>query len=79
MLDFYLLNADLGADYSVKAEINGETHTVAKWQPYYIEGLPIGENTVTLTLLDKAGNKVDSPINPVSRTFTLKADPVEKG
>lgn len=79
MLDFYLLNVDLGSDYSVKAEINGETHTLDKWQPYYIEGLPVGENTVTLTLLDKAGNVVDSPINPVSRTFTLKADPVEEG
>lgn len=79
MLDFYLLNADLGADYSLKADINGETHTLGKWQPYYIEGLPMGENTVTLTLLDKAGNRVNSPINPVSRTFTLKADPVEEG
>lgn len=79
MLDFYLLNANLGADYSVKANINGETHTLAKWQPYYIEGLPMGENTVTLTLLDKTGKVVDSPINPVSRTFTLKADPIEEG
>jgi len=79
MLDFYLLNADLGPDYTLKADINGETHSLKKWQPYYIEGLPMGENTVTLTLLDKAGNKVDSPINPVSRTFTLKADPVEEG
>ena len=79
MLDFYLLNADLGPDYSLKADINGEAHILNKWQPYYIEGLPMGENTVTLTLLDKAGNKVDSPINPVSRTFTLKADPVEEG
>ena len=79
MLDFYLLNAGLGSDYSLKADINGEVHTLSKWQPYYIEGLPMGENTVTLTLLDKAGNKVVSPINPVSRTFTLKADPVEEG
>jgi len=77
MLDFYVLNAELGTDYSVKADINGETHTFSKWQPYYIEGLPMGENTVTLTLLDKAGKAVDSPINPVTRTFTLKADPVE--
>ena len=77
MLDFYVLNAELGPDYSVKAEINGEAHTFDKWQPYYIEGLPMGENTVKLTLLDKAGNAVNSPINPVSRTFTLKADPVE--
>jgi len=79
MLDFYVLNAELGPDYSVKAEINGEAHTFDNWQPYYIEGLPMGENTVTLTLLDKAGKVVDSPINPVSRTFTLKADPIEEG
>lgn len=77
MLDFYLLNADLGGKYRVKADINGETHYLVKWQPYYIEGLPMGENVITLTLLDKDGNAVDSPINPVSRTFTLKADPVE--
>lgn len=77
MLDFYVLNASLGADYTVKADINGEMHSIDKWQPYYIEGLPMGENTITLTMLDKAGNKVNSPINPVTRTFTLKADPVE--
>ena len=77
MLDFYVLNATLGNDYKVKAEINGEESHIIKWQPYYIEGLPMGENTITLTLLDANGNVVDSPINPVSRTFTLKADPVE--
>lgn len=77
MLDFYVLNATLGTAFSVKADINGETHTFKKWQPYYIEGLPMGENTITLTLLDKDGKAVDSPINPVSRTFTLKADPIE--
>lgn len=79
MLDFYLLNASLGADYTLKADINGEVHTIDKWQPYYIEGLPMGENTITLTLLGKDGQPVASPINPVSRTFTLKADPVEEG
>lgn len=77
MLDFYLLNADLGTDFTVNADINGEVHPISKWQPYYIEGLPMGENTITLTMLDKAGNQVNSPINPVTRTFTLKADPVE--
>jgi len=77
MLDFYLLNADLGDAYAVNADINGEMHKISKWQPYYIEGLPMGENTITLTMVDKAGNKVASPINPVTRTFTLKADPVE--
>lgn len=77
MLDFYLANVNLGSDYKVKADINGEEHILDTWQPYYIEGLPMGENTVTLTLVDGAGNKVDAPLNPVSRTFTLAADPAE--
>jgi len=77
MLDFYLANVTLGADYKVKADINGEEHMVDTWQPYYIEGLPMGENTVTLTLVDGSGKTVDTPLNPVSRTFTLAADPAE--
>jgi len=77
MLDFYLLNAELGSDYLVKADINGETYMIDTWQPYYIEGLPMGENTIVLTLVDGDGNPVDAPLNPVERTFTLKADPVE--
>jgi len=77
MLDFYLLNAQLGSDYQVKAEINGEVHMIDQWQPYYIEGLPMGENTIKLTLVDAQGNVVDAPLNPVERTFTLQADPAE--
>ena len=77
MLDFYLVNVDLGSDYQVKANINGEEHMIDSWQPYYLEGLPMGENTIELALLDNNGKLVDVPLNPVSRTFTLKADPVE--
>ncbi len=76
MLDFFLVNTTLGNGYTVKADINGEVHTIDKWQPYYIEGMPIGENTITLTLM-KDGVAVNSELNPVSRTFTLKADPAE--
>ena len=76
MLDFYLSNTTLGEN-KVIANINGEDHTINKWQPFYIEGLPIGNNTITLTLVDKDGNKVDTPLNPVSRTFKLEADPTE--
>lgn len=76
MLDFYLVNVDLSAGgYTVKAEINGEEHLIEKWQPYYIEGLEMGNNTIKLTLLDKDGNVVKTPLNPVNRTFALKEDP----
>lgn len=75
MLDFFLTNVDLGKGYTVRANINGEIHDIIKWQPYYIKGLPVGENTITLTLL-KDGKAVQSSINPVTRKFTLKADPL---
>ncbi len=76
MLDFFLVNANLGEGYMVKANINGEQHDLDKWQPYYIEGLPLGENSITLTLY-KDGKVVESDINPVTRKFNLKADPAE--
>jgi hypothetical protein len=77
MLDFFLINTELSADKKVKAVINGEEHIIDKWQPYYIEGLPMGKNTITLALIDGEGNNLNIPNNPVSREFELKADPAE--
>lgn len=78
MLDFYVVNATLGEDYKVKVEINSEyTVVLDQWKPYYIEGLPMGDNKIKLTLIDKEGNAVAAPGNPVERVFTLQADPVE--
>lgn len=77
MLDYYLVNDAQSSKYKVRAKINEEVHILDKWQPYYIEGLPMGDNTIELTLIDDSGKAVDTPLNPVSRTFTLKADPLE--
>ena len=77
MLDFYLLNTNLDNGNVVKAVINGETHTITKWQPYYIEGLPMGKNKITLSLLDSSGKLIQTAQNPISREFTLEADPTE--
>lgn len=77
MLDFYPVNAPLGEQYQVRVNINGEEFTVDEWKPYYIQGLPMGESTVTLTLM--AGDSiVDAPLNPTRRTFTLEALPAEQ-
>lgn len=72
LLDFYLVNVDLTTDgYKVLAEINGISFILTKWVPYIIEGLPIGDNTIKLTLVDGEGHPVKSPYNPVVRYITL--------
>ncbi len=72
MLDFFLLNAELGpGKNTVLATINGQNFTISEWQPYAIRGLPLGENTVTLELRGPDGSAIASPYNPVSRTFEL--------
>jgi len=77
MLDFYLNNVNIVDGYKVIADINGEEHVLERWEPYYIEGLPMGKNTITLTLVDNNGNTVDTPLNPVTREFELKEDPAD--
>ena len=72
LLDFYPVNAPLGKDYAVKVSVNGEERIVESWQAYFIEGLPMGEHTIELTLLDKNREIVNSKYNPVKRTFTLE-------
>ena len=74
MLDYYLLNTVPG-EHKVKADINDQSFILDEWKPYYIEGLPAGENRITLTLLDKDGNPVDHPMNPAEGKFVLNPDP----
>ena len=63
--------------YYVKATVNGsEEFKITEWQPYYLKGLPIGDNTVELTLM-KGNDVVDTPLNPVTREFKLEELPVE--
>ena len=77
MLDFYPVNVELGDEYKVMASVNGKEFTIDEWKPYYLQNLPMGENTVTLTLM-RGDSIVDAPLNPVRRTFTLEADPMEE-
>ncbi len=74
LFDFYPVNAELSPEgYSVIATINDSLEfEFDKWQPYVIEGLPMGENTINIQLVDGQGNAVDTKMNNVTRTFTLK-------
>jgi hypothetical protein len=72
LLDFYLVNTDLSSDGNkVRATINGEEFILDKWAPYFIEGLPAGENRIKLELIDMNGNLIDGPYNSVERTINL--------
>jgi hypothetical protein len=73
LLDFYLVNVELAADGNkVRATINGDEHVLSNWQPYVIEGLPMGEATIRLELIDATGNPIPGPFNDVTRTVTLE-------
>jgi len=78
MLDFYLVNCELSEKgYKVRATINGTEFIFTKWQPYFIEGLPLGANKIKLELLDKKGEPVKSPFNGAERIITLKTEPLK--
>lgn len=73
LLDFYIVNCELSkGGYNVKVEINGTQFMLDKWCGYFMEGLPVGENIVKLTLVDEKGKQVDSPYSFSERKFVLK-------
>ena len=73
MLDFYLVNTTLApGGNKVRATINGTEFMLDQWLPCMMEGLPMGQNTVKLELLDASGNLIPGPFNSVTRTFTLQ-------
>ena len=79
MFDFYVWNATLAADgYKVKAHVKGDgvdtTLTVTDWKAQFLKNMPMGKPSITLTLVDKDGNKVDGPETEVTREFNLSKD-----
>ena len=73
LLDFYLHNVELSeTGNKVLAIINHEEFTLTSWQPYFIEGLKLGVNTIQLKLIDSEGNVIPGPFNDSGeRTITL--------
>ncbi len=72
MLDFYLVNTTLEpGGNNVRATINGTEFLLDRWLPYIMEGLPVGQNTVKLELVDPSGALIPGPFNSVTRTFTV--------
>lgn len=82
LLDYYVWNCDLAADgYKVAATMLSEKggmtdttkFTLDKWEPKFINNLPLGKNKVMLNLIDKDGKQVEGPCTSVAREFNLSA------
>lgn len=74
LLDFFLINTELGEDGNkVKVTINeGEDYLITEWRPHVIENMPMGENRIQLTLVDNKMEPIPGPFNSVTRTVTLE-------
>ncbi len=73
LLDFYLVNTSLSSDGNkVKVTIQDSEFLIYEWAPYIIEGLPKGEITIKLELLNSTGRLIETPFNPSVRKITLK-------
>lgn len=81
LLDFFVVNADLGPDqYKVQANINGKSSDITKWEPYLIKGLSMGQNKIQLTLMKADGTGIDdNGFTSVSREFVMsEGEPITK-
>ncbi len=73
LLDFFVLNTKLSENGNkVRATINNSEFIITEWVPHLIKGLPMGEVTILLELIDKEGNVIEGPFNKVTRTVMLK-------
>ena len=72
LLDFFIANTTLSpTGNKVIADINGSKFTIDKWVPYEIKGLPMGESTIILSLVDKDGNALTGDNVTIERKITL--------
>jgi len=75
LLDFFIANISLdNGDYRVKAIVNDKEFILDKWIPYKVLGLPMGENTIELNLIDQNGTTISGDNTSVKRTFFLKEE-----
>lgn len=72
LLDFFVLNTNLSKQGNkVKATINDQEFLITEWVPHVMKGLPLGEVTIKLELIDANGIVISGPYNSVKRTVSL--------
>lgn len=79
LFDFFLWNTEISEDGNhVLARIKGNatdtTMVVNNWESYFLNNMPLGKQTIELTLVDKDGNKLEGAMTNVTREYTLAAD-----
>ena len=68
-----MVNTDISKDGNkVRATIQETEFIIDEWAPFYIEGLPKGEITIKLELIDSGGNLIETPFNPSVRKVILE-------
>ena len=73
LLDFYLINNSISpTGNKVRATIQEAEFIIDDWAPYYIEGLPKGEISIKLELINGEGDLIQTPFNPSVRKVTLE-------
>ena len=73
LLDFYLVNTEVSKNGNrVRATINDSEFYIYDWSPYIIEGLPKGETTIKLELLNSKNELIKTEFNPSFRTIILE-------
>lgn len=75
LLDFFLVNTTLSEKGNrVRATVNGEQFIITNWKGYVMTGLPMGETTIKLELLDKNEQAIPGLYNTVERTIVLSSE-----
>ena len=73
LLDFYLINNSISpTGNKLRATIQGAEFIIDEWVPYYIQGLPKGEISIKLELINSEGDLIQTPFNPSVRKVTLE-------
>lgn len=72
LLDFFLANTTLSTTGNkVRATVNGTDFLITDWKGYVLKGLPLGESTIKLELIDSTDQAIPGKYNVVERTITL--------
>jgi hypothetical protein len=73
LLDFFLVNTNLSEKgIKVRATINGKPFLIDDWRGYIMKGLPLGETTIKLELVDSSLKRIPGLYNSVERKIFLK-------